>query len=76
IQDCFPEGKFLYIPYGNDTYYQGIQRLEPGHCLTITRGKISISPFWQLDPEVQSIHYTDPRDYLAHFTELLHEAIN
>ena len=44
-------GTFLecqYIP-GPDSIYREVKKLEPGHCLRLTRSGASIWRFWQLD---------------------------
>jgi asparagine synthase (glutamine-hydrolysing) len=44
-------GTFLecqYIP-GPDSIYRNVKKLEPGHCLRLTRDSTSIRRYWQLD---------------------------
>ncbi|MBL8520710.1 MAG: asparagine synthase (glutamine-hydrolyzing) [Betaproteobacteria bacterium] len=37
-----------YIP-GPQSIYRDVRKLEPGHCLRLTRAGLSIRRFWQLD---------------------------
>lgn len=64
--------------YSDETYYQSIYRAEPGHELLIDlRTKELVKKcFWDLRYCNQTIHYSDKRDYVAHFSELLSEAIS
>lgn len=38
---------FFYLP-GEDTLLRGIQKLAPGHVLTLQNGKVSIRQYWDL----------------------------
>lgn len=42
---------YLALGYniGEETWFEGILKLEPGHCLTWRRGTIEIRPYWVLD---------------------------
>ncbi len=62
--------------YSDDTLYEGIKRVEPGHMMHGTaRGHLTKRVFWQLEPEGATLHYQDKGDYLAHFTVLMNESI-
>lgn len=62
--------------YSDETIYQGIYRVEPGHLMHMKRNKTCVKKtFWQLEPDGDMLHYSSPEDYLAHFTELMHEAV-
>lgn len=38
---------YYYLP-GNETLFEGIRKLEPGHYLTVDGGRISIHQYWDL----------------------------
>lgn len=64
--------------YSDETYYQLIHRVEPGcelHFDLSTQASPIKMPFWDLKQYDQTIDYSDKRDYVAHFSELLGEAI-
>ena len=62
--------------YTDDTLYAGIKRVEPGHMVRIfPDGRIIKSAFWQLEPEGDTLHYRDEREYLEHFTSLMQESV-
>jgi asparagine synthase (glutamine-hydrolysing) len=65
--------------YSDETYYESVYRLEPGCELTIhlsMEGKPSHKKkYWGLKQCNQTIQYADKRDYVAHFSELLAEAL-
>jgi len=64
-----------WTQYSNETYYEGIFRVEPGHALTVANDRIVSKPFWQIDPEASRILYKNDNGYIEHFAELLQEAI-
>jgi len=62
--------------YSDETFYRGIYRVEPGHLMHFkSDGSVVKKAFWQLDPHEPLLHYKDERDYLAHFSMLMDEAI-
>ena len=38
---------FLWVP-GADTLFEGIFKLEPGHCATVARGQLKIRQWWDM----------------------------
>jgi asparagine synthetase B (glutamine-hydrolysing) len=72
INELFSDQKF----YSDETIYQGMYRVEPGHLMHFKSDQtLRKIPFWQLEKFGSSLNYTDQRDYLAHFTFLMHEAM-
>jgi asparagine synthase (glutamine-hydrolysing) len=71
------ENSFSYIPiYTDNTLYENIHRVEPGHRICITvKGCISKQAYWQLDSEGEELQYSNDKDYLDHFSELLAESM-
>ena len=60
-----------------DTVYHNIKRVKPNHRLTI-RGTVPLPqvPYWDVaQRSADKIYYRDEREYLEHFSELLHEGI-
>ena len=65
--------------YSDETYYQSIYRVEPGcelHFDLSTQTPSIKIPFWDLRQCDKTILYSDKRDYVAHFSELLSKAIS
>lgn len=65
--------------YSDETYYQSIYRVEPGHELHIDLNKTEIYPykvsFWNLKHSNTSFGYSHKENYVEHFSELLSEAL-
>ncbi|MDF1646981.1 MAG: asparagine synthase-related protein [Legionellaceae bacterium] len=62
--------------YSDDTVYQGVHRVEPGHMIHgKLNGQLVKKPFWRLEKEGDELYYRDKREYLEHFSELMDEAI-
>jgi asparagine synthase (glutamine-hydrolysing) len=38
---------YYYLP-GEQTLFEGIHRLPPGHCMTVARGRITVRRYWDL----------------------------
>jgi asparagine synthase (glutamine-hydrolysing) len=70
-------GDYLLFGVNQDnstTIFKDIQRLPPGHTLTIANNEIKIRPYWtpSLPAEVR---YRDDESYVEHFSELLSRAV-
>lgn len=62
--------------YRDETFYQGIYRVEPGCILQINFDGSKIrTPFWVLDPNIDALHYQNESEYAEHFAELLTQSI-
>jgi asparagine synthase (glutamine-hydrolysing) len=62
--------------YTDNTLHTGIYRVEPGYMVRIfPDGRIVKSAFWQLEQEGDTLHYRDKREYLEHFTSLMHDSV-
>jgi len=62
--------------YSDETFYQGIYRVEPGHLLHFKAdGSIVKKAFWQLEPHGKQLKYADDDEYLEQFSLLMNEAI-
>ncbi len=63
---------YYYLP-GNETMFQGIFKLEPGHFLTIEAGKMAITQYWDLHFE-ETVPITLSQSVEA-LKELLHTTV-
>lgn len=62
--------------YSDETIYQGIFRVEPGHTMHFkSNGTLVKKAFWQLERDGELLRYDDEQDYLNHFKALLTESI-
>jgi asparagine synthase (glutamine-hydrolysing) len=43
-----------YVP-GPETALQGVHRLPPGHVLVFESGRVSVEPYWRLEPQRQEL---------------------
>ncbi len=65
---------------GEETFYEGIRKLEPGHWLELNEhGEIKIEQYWDLDTSSTVLHGSEPaRDesyYVQTYRELLEQAV-
>lgn len=65
------------LEYTDNTFYQQIYRVTPGHVLTlrVPQGIVHRDPFWTLTPGTPFIHYATDAEYDAHFAYLLEQAV-
>ncbi|HET6972765.1 MAG TPA: asparagine synthase-related protein [Pyrinomonadaceae bacterium] len=70
-------GDYLLFGVNQDlstTIFKDIQRLKPGHTLTVDNGSIAVRPYWTPEPSTE-VRYRDPLSYVEHFSELLARAV-
>jgi asparagine synthase (glutamine-hydrolysing) len=66
---------------GEDTLFQGIHKLLPGHLLVFERGDVKTRQYWDVpargerSPERLALHPADERNPVARFRELLEESV-
>jgi asparagine synthase (glutamine-hydrolysing) len=68
---------FLLFEYGRDpstTGLRAVRRLEAAHALSATARAERIAPYWRLE-EMPRVAYRDEGDYVAHFEEVLEQAV-
>ncbi len=67
---------FLSIlsPATTQTFFQGIERLPPGYCLTATPGKVQLRRYWH-PADAKPIRYKRDEEYLADFHERFDRAV-
>ena len=70
-------GDYLLFGVNQDlstTIFKDIQRLPPGHTLTVANGSLTTRRYWTLDPSTE-LRFRDPRSYVERFSELLAQAV-
>jgi asparagine synthase (glutamine-hydrolysing) len=70
-------GDYLLFGVNQDlstTIFKDIQRLPPGHTLTVANGSITIKPYWTPEPS-KEVRFRDPNEYVERFSELLSNAM-
>lgn len=67
------EGLVL-LPSQENTYFEGILRLAPGHALTATGEGIRLEQFWSPEPERRLVLGSD-REYVEGFLQVFGEAV-
>ncbi len=58
----------------DETLYEDVWRLPPGHQLTAENGAVSVSRFWDFNPAA-TIRYRRDEEYLEHFSEIFRTAV-
>ena len=81
VPRCINEGRiadFLVVQLeGIDkstTFYESIYRLLPAHSMLISRERVSVVNYWDLDPEIETRFKSD-NDYIEAFQEIFNEAV-
>lgn len=70
-------GDYLLFGVNQDlstTIFKDIQRLPPGHTLTVANGSITTRRYWRPEPS-NEVRFRDPRSYVERFSELLEQAV-
>ena len=72
--------KDLFSPrhtYSNQTFYQGIARVEPGSMVLLMPNQESpvVSYFWKLAPDAPDLMLAHQEDYLERFSDLMEQAM-
>jgi asparagine synthase (glutamine-hydrolysing) len=72
--NAVPDYLANHAPSGEDTLFDGIKRVPPGHILKWERGRLTKTRYWSLsfsksDPAV------DEKSSVSRFTELFHESV-
>ena len=67
---------FLWVP-DPLTMFEGIFKLEAGHCATFSNGVLSIEEYWDLDfPPADHVFNRSEADLVAEFKHLFSSAVN
>lgn len=56
------------------TFYRDILRLPPAHSMTVSRGKLSVRPYWSPDP-LRELRLGSDEEYAEAFREVFAEAV-
>ena len=70
-------GDYLLFGVNQDlstTIFKDIQRLPPGHTLTVANGSITTRRYWTPEPSTE-VRFRDPNSYVERFSELLSLAV-
>ena len=69
-------GEYLCDAYASvdETLYQSIMRLPPGHRLVVTDGALRITRYFHIDP-AKTIRYASDAEYAEHFFDIFREAV-
>jgi asparagine synthase (glutamine-hydrolysing) len=70
-------GDYLLFGVNQDlstTIFKDIQRLPPGHTLTVDNGAITIRRYWKPEPSTE-LRFRHPDSYVERFSELLAQAV-
>ncbi|HSL53821.1 MAG TPA: asparagine synthase-related protein [Pyrinomonadaceae bacterium] len=70
-------GDYLLFGVNQDlstTIFKDIQRLPPGHTLTVANGSITTRRYWTPEPTTE-LRFRDPNEYVERFSELLSQAV-
>ncbi|MCX7124377.1 MAG: hypothetical protein NTU49_01220, partial [Gammaproteobacteria bacterium] len=70
IEELFLDEK----KYTDNTLYENIYRVEPGHLMYFHSNHKEKKVFWQLEREGDTLFYKNDNDYLDHFSELMRES--
>jgi len=71
-------GDYLLFGVNQDnstTIFKDIQRLPPGHTLTLANNEIKISQYWAPSVPAEELHFRDRQEYVQRFLELLSLAV-
>ena len=71
-------GDYLLFGVNQDlstTIFKDIQRLPPGHTLTVANGSITKRRYWKPEPSSE-VRFRDPESYVERFKELFARAVS
>jgi asparagine synthase (glutamine-hydrolysing) len=71
-------GDYLLFGVNQDlstTIFKDIQRLPPGHTLTVANGSITTRRYWTPEPSSE-VRFPDPESYVERFKELFARAVS
>jgi len=60
----------------SSTIFLDIKRLLPGHLLSATEQRVDITRYWDFPLTEPMLKYKAPADYVAHFRQLLSDAVS
>ena len=72
-EDCVAELLVLMPEAGTQSFFQGIERVEPGHVVTVTATNLCARRYWE--PRRQTVVMRSPEEYSDALRELLDQAV-
>lgn len=66
---------FKYVA-GENTVFQGVSRLLPGHYVVVRRGSIRKTRWWDLRNKIKANRENLPKDPYEWFSEIFHSSVN
>jgi asparagine synthase (glutamine-hydrolysing) len=72
-EDHIADSIVLMPDFGTQSFFQGIERVEPGHIVTVTAARLSARRYWQ--PRRQRVVMRGPEEYSEALCELLDQAV-
>ncbi|MBK8563708.1 MAG: asparagine synthase (glutamine-hydrolyzing) [Saprospiraceae bacterium] len=74
-QDYFQELLLFKYIAGQQTIFKHIQRLLPGHCITIKDSKVNITQWWNLSDKIQTNRENLPSNPYNWFEETFYSSV-
>jgi asparagine synthase (glutamine-hydrolysing) len=65
----------VITPSGTETFFEGIERLLPGHAIAVTGEQVSIRRYWH-PVDAKPIRYRRDEDYIEDFRERFDRAVS
>ncbi len=72
---ALPDYLANHSPSAEDTLFQGIRRLLPGHTLLWRDGRVHIAKFWDVSFAGNEEERRSEQDYIAEWSELFRESV-
>ncbi len=73
--DALPDYLANHAPSGEQTLFQGVNRLLPGHTMRWRDGDVQIRSFWDVSFEKDKANGWSDEAYIAQWTELFRESV-
>ena len=74
IGDWLVLGQYTWLDKSITTFAD-IQQVPPAHLLVADRQGVTVQRYWDLPLDTPELHYRQPQDYLAHFREVMAQAV-
>jgi asparagine synthase (glutamine-hydrolysing) len=60
---------------GEETLFEGVHKLLPGHLLVFENGRVAVRQYWDVPHAADEADVAAPADWVARFRELLEESV-
>ena len=64
----------LHFSHLERTFYRGVKKLPPGHCLTVTQATSRLRAYWS-PADSPTVSLSDEEEYVARLRELIQDAV-